>query len=152
MWLRRIVETAAAVTAIVFASSVVAADLPASFPDDVPVADYMLVAGATEVGNSMMVDLHAPNKSIEDVVEWFKSGLAAAGWVSEGEQVSARNAILADQKNGRRCGVSVTNFILNGSMQMDDTTKGITLQITGAYVPDDGATESASDAAESTHD
>lgn len=149
---QRIVEAVAAAAVFVFASSGFAAELPTGFPGDVPIADYMSVAGVTEVGNSMMVDLHAPDKSIDDVVEWFKSGLRAAGWKVEGEQVSARDAILAYKKNGRRCGVTVTNFILNGSMQMDDTTKGITLQITGAYKPDAGETDSASDAADTIGD
>ncbi len=149
---RRIVEAVAAAAVLVFASGGFAADLPASFPGDVPVADYMVLAGVTEVGNSMMVDLHAPDKTVEDVVDWFKSGLTAAGWESEGEQVSASDAILAYRKNGRRCGVVVTNFVLNGSMQMDDTTKGITLQITGASVPDDGSTDSASEAGDTISD
>jgi len=149
---RRNVKAFAAVAVFAFSNSGFAADLPASFPADVPVADYMSVAGVTEVGDSMMVDLHAPDKSIDDVVEWFKSGLAAAGWKSEGEQVSGRNAILAYKKHGRRCGVTVTNFILNSSMQMDETIKGITLQITGAYTPDAGETESASEAADTIRD
>jgi len=152
MWSRRIVNAVTAMAVLTLSSSGIAADLPASFPRDVPVADYMMVAGVTEVGDSLMVDLHAPGKTIDDVVEWFKSELTAAGWESEGEQVSARNAILAYQQNGRRCGVSVTNFVFDGSMQMDDTTKGITLQISGASVPDDGATERASEASDATRD
>lgn len=132
-----------------FAGSSFAVDLPASFPNDVPVADYMQLAGVTEVDNSMMIVFHAPGKTIDDVVEWFKSGLTSAGWESEAEQVTERNAILAYKKNGRRCGVSITNFVLSGSMQIDDTTKGITLQITGAYVPAGDVAESITEAADS---
>ncbi len=131
------------------ASNSIATDLPASFPGDVPVANYMQVASVTEVGDNLMVDLHAPGKTIDDVVGWFKSGLTAAGWESEAEQVSARDAILAYSKNGRRCGVIVTNFVLNSSMQMDDTTKGITLQIAGKYVPANDTVDSATEAADS---
>ena len=123
-------------------SAAIAADLPESFPGDVPVADYMTVASVTEVRDALMVDLHAPGKSVPEVVSWFKSGLEDAGWTSEGEQVSDRDAILAYRKNGRRCGVIVTNFILNSSMQMDEKTKGITLQITGKSAPSNDAVES----------
>ena len=127
---------------------VAAANLPGSFPGDVPVADYMTVASVTEVKDTLMVDLHAPGKSVADVVSWFKSGLEGAGWRSEGEQVSESDAILAYRKNGRRCGVIVTNFILNSSMQMDDKTKGITLQITGKSAPDDDAVNTAEESAD----
>lgn len=139
---------AVAATAFYFAANCgFAADLPTSFPDDVPVAGYMSVASVSEVGKTLMVDLHAPDKSVSDVVGWFKSGLTSAGWESEGEQVSERDAILAYRKNGRRCGVIVTNFVLNSSMQMDDTTKGITLQITAASAPAKSTIESTSESA-----
>lgn len=126
----------------------VAAELPGSFPGDVPVANYMTVASVTEVKDTLMVDLHAPGKSVADVVVWFKSGLEDAGWASEGEQVSERDAILAYRKNGRRCGVIVTNFILNSSMQMDEATKGITLQITGKAAPASDAADTAEESAD----
>ncbi|MGI9270727.1 MAG: hypothetical protein ACR2QT_03060 [Woeseiaceae bacterium] len=145
-------DLVAVVALFLFAGSGFAVELPASFPDDVPVADYMQVASVTEVRDSLMIDLHAPGKTIDDVVEWFKTGLTAAGWESEGEQVSARNAILAYKKDGRRCGVTVINFVLNSSMQMDDTAKGITLQITGAYVPTGDAVESTTEAADTVND
>lgn len=124
-----------------------AAELPANFPSDVPVADYMEVTNVMEVRDTMMVDLQAPGQTIVSVTEWFKSGLADAGWKSDGESITDRNAILAYRKNGRKCGVSITDFVLNASAQMDRTTKGITLQITGAYVPDEGAVEEAAEAA-----
>ena len=54
-----------------------AAELPGSFPGDVPIADYMVVVNVTQVRDSMMIDLHAPGKTLADVVEWFQSGLAA---------------------------------------------------------------------------
>lgn len=146
MWSPRKFKALVAAVALYAANCSFAADLPANFPGDVPVADYMQLAGVSEVGDTLMVDLHAPGRSIGDIVEWFTSGLTAAGWTSEGEQVSARQAILAYKKNGRRCGVSVTNFVLNSSMQMDDTIKGITLQITGAPAAADDAVESTSEA------
>ena len=128
-------------------ATTLASELPNNFPGDVPVADYMQVVNVTVVRDDMMVDLHAPGKSIVDVVEWFKSGLTANGWKSEGEQVSGRNAILAYKKSNRKCGVIVTNFVMDSSMQMDDSIKGITLQLSNTKVPDSGAVESSSEAA-----
>lgn len=111
----------------------------------------MEVVGFTEVRDDIVVDLHAPDQTLQGVVEWFKAGLTAAGWKSEGETISARQAILAYSKNGRRCGVTVTNFVLNGSMQMEDSIKGITLQISGVDDRSSDESESASDvAAEAT--
>ena len=139
----------AAVASVLLAAPIAAAEeLPASFPGDVSVADYMTVASVTEVKETLMVDLHAPGKSVADVVEWFTSALEGAGWTSEGQQVSERDAILAYRKNGRRCGVIVTNFILNSSMQMDEKTKGITLQITGKSVRADDAVNTAEESAD----
>ena len=127
------------------ATAAPAAELPAGFPADVPIADYMQVANVTVVRDSMQVSLHAPGKSIDDVFAWFQSGLGANGWKSEGEQKSARNAILAYTKNGRRCGVSITNFIMNESMQMDDSIKGITLQLSGGAKKKQESAEAASE-------
>lgn len=125
-----------------------AAELPANFPGDVPVADYMEFVSVSQVGNDMMVDLHAQDQALADVVEWFQSELPAAGWQSDGETITERNAILAYSKSGRNCGVIVTNFVLNSSMQMDESTKGITLQLTVVDDPGDGASEDATEAAD----
>ena len=46
-----------------------------------------------------------------------------------------------------KCGISITNFVLNSSMQMDDTIKGITLQVSGAYVPAADQAESMTESA-----
>ena len=127
------------------ATAAPAAELPSGFPGDVPIADYMEVVNVTVVRDSMMVGLQAPGKSIDDVFAWFQSGLSANGWKSEGEQKSARNAILAYTKDGRRCGVSITNFIMNESMQMDDSIKGITLQLSGGAAKKEQPAEAASE-------
>lgn len=124
-----------------------AAELPASFPPDVPVAEYMVVVNVTQVRDDLMIDLHAPGQTLQDVVDWFKSGLTAAGWNSDGETVLPRSAILAYSKDGRRCGVNITNFVMNESMQMDETIKGITLQIVGAAATASESSATASDAA-----
>ena len=123
------------------------AELPATFPDDVPIADYMEVISVINVGDDMSLNLHAQGQTLANVANWFQSGLPAAGWTVEGEQVSAKNAILAYKKNGRRCGVTITDFVLNSSMQMDHSIKGITLQISGADVADEGSIETATEAA-----
>ena len=122
-------------------------ELPANFPSDVPIADYMQVTGVTVVRDSMMVYLQAPDRTIGDVVAWFRSGLGANGWESEGDTESERMAILAYSKQGRRCGVSVTNFVMNEAMQRDDSIKGITLQLAGAPKSREDAAEEASEAA-----
>ena len=128
-----------------------AAELPANFPGDVPVADYMEVVNVMQVGDDMMVDLHAPGQTIASVVEWFQSGLTAAGWNSDGETISDRNAILAFSKNNRTCGVSITNFVMDSSMQMDDTIKGVTLQISAHDQPADSGAAVSDSSAEATN-
>lgn len=131
-------------------STLNATELPAAFPADVPIANYMKVVNVVQVRDDMMIDLHAPGQTLASVVEWFQSGLTTAGWQSDGETISERQAILAFSKNGRTCGVSITNFVLNSSMQMDDSTKGITLQLTAAKSPTERESESASEAADSS--
>ena len=130
-----------------------AAELPASFPPDVPIAEYMQVKNVTQVRDDLMIDLHAPDQTLQDVIDWFKSGLAAAGWNSDGETLLPRSAILAYSKDGRKCGVSITNFVMNEAMQMDESIKGITLQISGADDPAPGAASAtASGAAQQSQD
>lgn len=65
MRLLRTLQAGAAMAFFLAASSSFATELPASFPDDVPVAGYMQLAGVTEVGNSMMIDFHAPESITE---------------------------------------------------------------------------------------
>ena len=66
--------------------------------------------------------------------------------------MSDRNAILAYKKNKRKCGISITNFILNESMQMDETIKGITLQLSGTHAPAAEQEESTQEAGEALID
>jgi len=75
-------------TLLFAATAVVADELPAGFPGDVPVADYMEVVGVTEVRDDLAVDLRAPGQTLAGVVEWCRSGLAAAG--SEALDASAQ--------------------------------------------------------------
>lgn len=142
-----------AATPIIFASVLInAAELPASFPADVPIADYMEVVNVTQVRSDLMVDLHAATESLHDVVDWFKSSLSAAGWSLDGETVTSRMAILAYSKGTRRCGVNVTNFVLDSAMQRDDKIKGVTLQLSTADAQPQDAAATASDAAGTTKD
>ena len=133
---------------------IVADELPANFPADVPIADYMSVASVTQVKRDLMVDLHAPDKELAEVVDWFTSGLAAEGWEDNGQTINDRRAILAFKKGDRRCGIMVTNFVLSPSMEMDETTKGISLQLSGGDGPStsgasvSGAAEGAVEAAD----
>ena len=148
MWLPRRIAQLAAVAGLLAASVTNAAEFPANFPGDVPIADYMQLITVSDFGEKgAMYNIHAPGKTITDVADWFSTGLAAAGWKVEGEQVSARNAILAYKKNGRKCGISITNFVMDASMQMDETIKGITLQLSGTDVAAAGKAETATEAA-----
>lgn len=130
-----------------FAGMAGATELPDNFPDDVPIGDNMEVAGVTVVGADMIVDLHAPGQTLAAVVDWFQAGLTSAGWQPDGQTINERKAILAFSKNGRRCGVSVTNFVLNSSMQMDDSIKGITLQLSANRDDDAASAEAVSETA-----
>ena len=133
--------------------TIVAEELPANFPSDVPIADYMSVTSVTQVKRDLMVDLHAPDKELTEVIDWFTSGLAAEGWEDNGQTVNDRRAILAFKKGNRRCGIMVTDFVLSPSMEMDDTIKGISLQLSGGDDPStsggsvSGAAEGAIEAA-----
>lgn len=135
---------AAALLALSVSTTAYTAELPATFPDDVPIAAYMVVTNVMQVRDDLSVDLQAPGKDLAEVVEWFRSGLADAGWSSEGgESVTAKQAILAYKKDGRRCGVIVTDFVMSPSMQMDNSTKGITLQISNPDAPTGGGAVSS---------
>lgn len=105
-----------------------AVELPADWPSDVELAPYMLCKSVTRVRDDFMVSFHAPDKALTEFVDWFTSMLTANGWSSDGDSINDRGAILAYSKDNRRCGITVTNFILDASMQRDDTTLGITIQ------------------------
>ncbi|MEM7502472.1 MAG: hypothetical protein AAF417_10540 [Pseudomonadota bacterium] len=133
---------------------ILAEELPANFPADVPIADYMSVASVTRVKQDLMVDLHAPDKELTEVIDWFTSGLTAEGWEDNGQTVNDRRAILAFKKGSRRCGIMITDFVLSPSMEMDETTKGISLQLSGGDGPStsggsvSGAAEGATEIAD----
>lgn len=133
---------------LVTARMAIAAELPDNFPDDVPIGEDMEVVSATVVRDDMMVNLHAPGRTLTEIVDWFQSGLTAAGWQSDGETINDRMAILAFSKDGRRCGVNVTNAVMNSSMQMDDSIKGITLQVSAKRAADAASAATASEAAD----
>ena len=108
-----------------------AAELPDAFPGDIPVADYMAVTSSTQVGDDLMVDFHAPGQTMDGVAEWLIANLTAAGWNNSDDTGSSRSRILVFTKGDRRCGVMVTNFVMSPSMQMDETIKGVQMQISG---------------------
>ena len=121
-------------------------DLPASFPGDVPVADYMEVTSVMEVRDSLMIDFNAPGQTMDGVAEWYIAEMTAAGWDNTSDGGHARSRILVFMKGDRRCGIMVTNFILTQSMQMDESIKKVQLQCSGGS--DAGEASSASSAAE----
>ncbi len=104
------------------------AQLPADWPADVELAEYMNCVSVTRVDDDFMVTFHAPNKSLDEVVEWFRSTMTSNNWESNGDTKTPGGAILAFAKDARTCGISFTDFVLSPSMQRDETTKGITIQ------------------------
>jgi len=136
-----------ALTLIMFASICNADDLPAGFPPDIPIPDYADFTSSTNFDGNRRVTFNAAGKSVPDVVTWFKEHLSESGWSLDSELVTDTNAILPFTKDGRKCGVSITDFVLNRSGQMDRTIKGITLQISGKPKPSTDAAASSIDAA-----
>ena len=118
-----------------------ATDLPDTFPGDVPVADFMEVTSVMQVRDDLTVDFHAPGQSMDSVAEWVIAGMTEAGWQNTDDTPSSRNRILVFTKGDRRCGVMITNFVMNASMQMDDSIKGVQYQISGGS--DSGQDEAA---------
>lgn len=112
-------------------------------PSDVPIAGFMEVVDVAGTDDKMIVTVHAAQKSVKEVAAWFQSQLTDQGWQLDGELVTATRAILPFKKGDRRCGITVTDFILNASMQMDRSTKGVSLQISGPGPRQDKAAESA---------
>jgi hypothetical protein len=103
-------------------------ELPADWPSDVELAPYMLCASVSQVRGNFMVSFHAPDKSLTDVVDWFTNMLVSNGWSSDGDTINDQRAILAYSKGDRTCGITIMNFVLDASMQRDDSTMGITIQ------------------------
>lgn len=125
------------------------AELPAGFPEDVPLADYMIVVGVTQVRDDMMISLHAPGRTVAEVSDWFENELTAAGWQLSGASKLPRGAILPFSKGTRRCGITITDFVLNSSAEMDHDIKSISLQISGSPgASEGGSAASAAGAAE----
>ena len=136
---------------ILMSWSAISAELPDTFPDDIPVADFMTVVSTMQVREELMVDFHAPGQTMDGVAEWLIAAMTGAGWENTDNTGSSRSRILVFFKGERRCGMMVTNFVMSPGMQMDETTKGIQMQISGGGDTDgDGpsATSSIDAAAE----
>lgn len=108
-----------------------AVDLPEDFPGDVPVADFMEPTSFVQVRDDLMADFQAPGQTMDGVAEWLIDNLTAAGWDHTDDSSAGRNRILVFMKGDRRCGVMITDFVMSPSMQMDETIKGVQLQISG---------------------
>ena len=120
----------------------------ADLPGDVPVADFMEQTSFMQVRDSIMADYHAPGQTMDGVAEWLIANLTAAGWDHTDDSSAGRNRILVFMKGDRRCGVMITDFVMSPSMQMDETIKGVQLQISGGG--DSGDQDSASSASSIT--
>ncbi len=102
--------------------------IPGDFPSDVPLADYMACRAVTDGGSAYNVILHAIDTPFPEVVAWFKTGMGENGWRLDASALEKPpNAILPFTKNGRNCGVSITNFVFDGSMQRDESPCGVTI-------------------------
>ncbi|MBT8081402.1 MAG: hypothetical protein KJO56_03160 [Gammaproteobacteria bacterium] len=146
MRIRHIHCSSALVLILVMSKLSFAADLPDSFPGDVPVADFMEVTSVSQVRDDLMVDFHAPGQAMDSVAEWVIAGMTDAGWKSTGDSGSSRNRILAFEKGDRRCGVMITNFVMSPSMQIDESIKGVQYQISGGSDAGQEATSVSSEA------
>ena len=122
------------------------ADLPDAFPDDIPVADYMTVVNSMQVRDDLMVDFHAPGQTMDGVAEWLIAELTAAGWNNTDDTGSSRSRIMVFMKGDRRCGIMVTNSVMSPSMQIDNSTKGIQMQISGGSGDNQGGASAISSA------
>ena len=132
-------------SAMLLCWSAVAAELPAGFPSDIPVADFMTVFSSTQVRDDMNVSFHAPGQTMDGVAEWLIAAMTGAGWNHSDDSALPNSRILVFVKGDRRCGMMVTNSVMNESMQMDNTIKGIQMQISGGSDSgDEGAAVSSS--------
>ena len=123
----------------------ISAELPDSFPGDIPVADFMTVVSSTQVRDDLMADFHAPGQTMDGVAEWLIGQMTASGWNNSDDSRLPNSRILVFIKGDRRCGVMVTNSVMSPSMQMDDTIKGVQMQISGGSDSgDDGAAATSS--------
>ena len=121
------------------------AELPDAFPADIPVADFMTVFNSTQVRDDMNVSFHAADQSVDGVAEWLIAAMTDAGWDHSDDSTLPNSRILVFVKGDRRCGMMITNAIMNESMQRDDTIKGIQMQISGGSDGgDDGTAVSSS--------
>ena len=131
--------------AMLLCRSAIAAELPANFPSDIPVADFMTVFSSTQVRDDMNVSFYAPGQTMDGVADWLISAMISAGWDHSDDSALPNSRILVFVKGDRRCGMMVTNAVMNESMQMDDTIKGIQMQVSGGSEGgDEGAAVSSS--------
>ena len=91
-----------------------AEELPESFPNDIPIAEYMEVNEVlfeewyqTEAGHNLgaddtlVVNMTTSGKSISDVVIWFRDGLTDADWWLMEESAQRDVATMLFRKDGR---------------------------------------------------
>ena len=109
----------------------ISAELPDAFPGDIPVADFMTVFSSTQVRDDMNVSFHAPGQTMDGVAEWLIAAMTGAGWELSDDSALPNSRIMVFVKGDRRCGMMVTNSVMNESMQVDNTIKGIQMQISG---------------------
>ena len=101
-----------------------AEELPASFPNDVPIAEYMEVTNVilgewyqTELGrqlgvdDTLMVEMTAIDKPIDDVAVWFRDGLTDADWWLIEERADRSVVTMLFRKDERLSIVQVADIV-----------------------------------------
>ena len=114
----------AIVSAISMSAECRAEELPKSFPDDVPIAEYMEVTNVilgewyqTELGrqlgvdDTLMVEMTAIDKPIDDVAVWFRDGLTDADWWLIEERAHRSVVTMLFQKDERMAIVQVAEIV-----------------------------------------
>ena len=103
-------------------------ELPAEFPDDVPLAAYMTPKSVDRVQESFRVGLHAKNRTLTEATTWFQTEMVRQGWTADGESINEKRAILAFTKDERRCAITVTDFVFDDHGRRDKSIGGIKIQ------------------------
>jgi len=119
-------------------------EVPADFPADVLLAEYMVCYSVSRVRDEFMITWHAKDKTVADIVAHFTTVMAENGWEVDHPLDTPTKAVLPYSKGDRRCGISIVGFVFDESFQKDESTCGITIQTpaTGSstVTPDAGTT------------
>lgn len=127
------------IVSLIAVFSAPAAELPSNFPKDVRWSTDMKLMEVSEVKpGHFYVIVHAPDKPLGEVAEWFQTEMVKDGWQASRAHIDETRAVMPFKKDGRSCGITVANFILDKAARRDDSTRGITILIDGPAESSDG--------------